>query len=194
MKIKAVYPIALFLSLCLACESQSNYNGMSTSGEWHFQNVPDASGDVSCQLPLPAGWQVVGPAGIGQVYITGPRQVQVSSSLIGTYFFNLSSPSQAQSLQMTGKQIANPVPIQRILQETLAPQIQQQGGQLTAQYPVPAISAKSKSISELMVRAHGMFLEGLDMLATEWTAPNGTKSLIIVSQTKIRSQMGFSMW
>lgn len=197
MKTKAFYTVLLFLMLCLSCESQSNYqnnNAGSSIDQWRFHNLVNASSnEVVAQLPLPAGWQVVGPRGAGQVYITAPGQVSVTSLPYESYFYDV-HPTQVQAIQMQGKQIANPVSLQRIVQEHLAPQIQQQGGRLTNQYPLPELLDLDRRLTELNVRAHGFQFQGEDMLVTEWTAPDGTKSLILLTQFQMRSQMGFSIW
>jgi len=197
MKTKAFYLLVLFLITFFSCESQSNYqdNSMVSSvDQWPFHDLTSASSDeVTTQLPLPAGWQAVGPRGTGQAYITGHGQISVTSLPFESYYYDV-HPTQVQAIQMQGNQIAGPVPLQRIVQEHLAPQIQQQGGRLTNQYPLPELLNSDRRLTELTVRAHGFQFKGQDMLATEWTAPDGTKSLILLTQFQMRSQMGFSIW
>ncbi len=196
MKIQAVYSVTIFfLTLCLSCESQpATYSQTTANNSTTLQPVRSAnSNEVLYQLPLPQGWQIVGTKGSGQPYLTGPQQVQVTSLPAETYMYNCNA-TQAQAAQMQGQQIANPVPLQRILQESLAPQIQQQGGRLITQYPLPQLLAVDQQLTQTVAQANGFILDGMDLLASEWSAADGTKSLILIGQVRFSSRMGFSMW
>jgi len=152
-----------------------------------------ATGQVIHFMPVADGWQVQGPKGSGQPYLTGPQGIRVSSLPAENYYYDC-SPQHAQILQQQGQAVVPPVALSRILQESLAPQIQQMGGRLLRQYAVPQVLATDRSLNELVVQANGFQFQGVDLLATEWESRDGSRSLILLSQLQIRSRKGFAMW
>ncbi len=151
------------------------------------------SGRVLHYLPLPEGWQVQGPKWSGQVFMTGPQGISVSSLPVESYMYDCNA-QQMQAAHMQGQAVAQPVALSHIVEQSLAPHIQQMGGRLLRQYAVPQLLAVDQPINELAVQAHGFGFQGMDMLATEWVGPDGSKSLLLLTQLYLRSRMGFGMW
>jgi len=148
--------------------------------------VRDAkTGRTLSYIPLPKSWQQVTGA-YGNSGYEGPNGIKVSSRPTEVYHFNI-DPYVAQ---MTGKQLANPVPLQTIFRQNIAPAIRQQGGKLIKQYPLQEVAqVNHRMIQSVLNRSR---LQSYQMLASEWEQPNGGKSLILVSHMIVHAQGGSS--
>lgn len=152
-----------------------------------MKSVRDSkTGRTICYQPLPTNWlSVTNEYGI-QGY-NGPDGIQVNSLPSEIYYFNV-DPYIAQS---SGKLVANPIPLQTIFQQNVAPNIQQQGGRLIKQYPLPKISDHTKrNLQSVLQRSR---VQSYELLASEWMQPNGKKILLLISQSIVHSQGG-SNW
>ncbi len=170
-------------SMILLCSLFFSDFSHAQSGNIEMKPMRDPqSGRVISYLPLPASWQVHSSGSI-----QGPNGIQVNSMPTEVYNFNI-DPYIAQ---MAGKQVANPVPLQTIFQQNLTPAIQQQGGRLLKQYPLQQIAQRSLQIMQGAM--NGARIQSYDMIASEWQQPNGSKSLILITQAIMHTQGG-STW
>ena len=166
-------------------QTPNTYQG-GTSGGGNIEMKPmkdPQTGRTVSYLPLPANWRMVNN-GYGAQGFEGPNGIKVNYAPAETYFFNV-DPYLAQ---MSGQQVANPMPLQSIYQERLVPAIQQQGGKLIKQYPLPQIAQRNKQLMQGALSRSN--IQTVDIIASEWLQPNGSKSLILVSQVIMQSQVG----
>lgn len=149
--------------------------------------VRDAkTGRTMSYIPLPKSWQQITDA-YGNNGYDGPNGIQVRTRPTEVYYFNM-DPYVAQ---MTGKQLANPIPLQTIFQQNIAPAIRQQGGTLIQQYPLQEVAqVNQQMIQSALSRSR---LQSYQILASEWEQPSGHKSLILISHMIIHGQ-GSSSW
>jgi len=145
------------------------------------------TGRVTSYVPLPTSWKLVTNPQGGQSF-QGPNGVQVNSLPMEMYYFNI-DPYVAQ---MTGQQVANPVPLQAIMQQNIIPSIQQQGGTLIKQYELREIAQRSQQM--LQRTFNRTQLQAFDVVASEWNQPNGSKSLILVTRMVSHMPGGASTW
>lgn len=145
------------------------------------------TGRINSYVPLPTSWEVVTTPQGTQGY-RGPNGVQVNSLPTEMYYFNI-DPYVAQ---MTGKQVANPVSAQTIMQQNIIPSIQQQGGSLIKQYELPEIAQRSKRLMQGVLNRSQ--LQAYEILASEWNQPDGSKSYIILTHMVIHTPGGGSSW
>ncbi len=145
------------------------------------------TGRITSYLPLPVSWKVVTTPQGSQGY-QGPGGIQVSGRPMEMYYFNI-DPYVAQ---MTGQQVANPVPVQAIMQQNIIPSIQQQGGTLIKQYELREIAQRSQQMLQRTLNRSQ--LQAFDVVASEWNQPNGSKSLILVTRMVAHMPGGASTW
>ncbi len=148
-------------------------------------NRDPRTGRITSYTPLPTSWRIVTAANGAQGY-EGPNGIRVSSMPTEVYYFNV-DPYVAQ---MAGQAVANPIPLQTIFQQNIVPAIQQQGGKLIKQYPLQKIAQRSQQLMQGALNRSR--IESYDILASEWQQPNGSKSLILISQVIMHSQGGSS--
>ncbi len=144
-------------------------------------------------LALPDGWNVVGPRHTGNPYIIGPQGIKVYSNTIENYYYNC-NPMMVQAAQAKGWQIVNPVALETIVEQNLKSRIEAQGGKFIKKYSLTNLENADRYLAQITIQAHGFQPLGVNVLATEWMNPEGNRSLIVLTQTMIRSHTGFSMW
>jgi hypothetical protein len=143
------------------------------------------TGRITSYAPYPANWKVVTGAN-GTQEIQGPNGIIVNSLPTDVYYFNV----DPQVARMAGKKVANPEPIQANFQNRIIPAIQQGGGQLIKQYPLPEIAQRShRLVQGAMNRSR---VQSYDIIASEWEKPNGIKVLVLFTQMIMHSQGGSS--
>ncbi len=144
------------------------------------------TGRVVSYLPLPKDWKMgTMPSGIQG--IEGPSSIRVSSLPTELYYFNVDS----YTAQMAGMQVANPVSLEVIFKENIVPHIQQQGGKLLKRYSLDKTAQRSKELMQSALNRSSV--QQYNMLASEWQQPDGSKSLILITQMIMHSQ-GASTW
>jgi len=208
MKVVPSISALLIISLFFSCENnaqQADYMyssspdvafvNTSVTATQPAQNDPiemkpirdPQTGRVTSYVPLPVSWKVVtNPQGT-QGY-QGPNGIQVNSLPMEMYYFNI-DPYVAE---MTGKQVANPVSAQTIMQQNIIPSIQQQGGTLIKQYDLPKIAQRSRQLVQGALNRSQ--LQSYDVLASEWKQANGSKSFILLTHMVMHTQGGGSCW
>jgi len=145
------------------------------------------SGQVVSYVPYPQSWKAVsGPNGT-QAF-QGPNGISVRQLMPSEmYYFNV----DPYVVQATGQRVANPVPVQQVLQQRVAPTMQQQGAKLTKQYSLPNIARRTQGLMQgALSRSR---IQSFEVLASEWQKPNGKKVLVLISKTVMHSQGG-SFW
>jgi phage pi2 protein 07 len=174
-------------SMILLCSLFFSDFNHAQSGNVEMKPMRDPqTGRVVSYLPLPTTWRMVTTAN-GTAGFEGPNGIKVSSLPTEVYYFNV-DPYVAQ---MSGKTVANPVDLNTIFQQNIAPAIQQQGGRLIKQYPLQQIAQRSQQIMQgALSRAR---IQSYTMIASEWQQSNGHKSLILITQAIMHSQGG-STW
>jgi phage pi2 protein 07 len=195
-----VFPIILFFSLFIACQNnaqngggypssyqQTGYNSYPASGNSNALEMKPMTdprtGRVTSYLPLPASWNMVSN-GAGVQGIEGPNGIRVHFAPTETYYFNI-DPYVAQ---MSGKTVANPIPLETIFQNNLVPMIKQQGGNLLKQYNLPKIAERNHQL--LQQGMNRSRIQSVSVVASEWKQPNGNNSLILMSQVIMQGQAG----
>lgn len=145
------------------------------------------TGRITSYFPLPSDWKLVTTAA-GDEGMDGPDGISVHFTSPESYFFNV-DPYLAQ---MGGKVVANPVPLASIFRDRVAPQIQKQGGQLINQYSLEETARSShKKLQSALSRSR---LQFYGIHASEWKHPDGTQSLILISQGIMHAQAGSNWW
>ena len=144
------------------------------------------TGRVMSYLPLPKSWKVV-PDGTNTPGLEAPNGIKVNSLPPEIYYFNV-DPYVAQ---MAGKAVANPIPVESVFQQHLAPAIQQQGGKLIKQYPLQQIAQRNQQL--LQGALNRMRLQSYTIIASEWQQANGKKSLILLSHM-VGNAQGSGSW
>lgn len=195
--------LIFFCSLFVACQNnaqEAEYLYRAQGGAYQAQAATPVAqhdpiemkpvrdtktGRILSYIPLPQSWQQVTNA-YGNNGYEGPNGIKVSSRPTEMYYFNM-DPYVAQ---MTGKQLANPVPLQTIFQQNIAPAIRQQGGKFIKQYDLPQVAqVNHRMIQSVLNRSQ---VQSYQILASEWEQPNGQKSLILVSHMVVHAQGGSS--
>lgn len=144
------------------------------------------TGRITSYVPLPVNWKLVTQPN-GSMGYQGPNGISVSSMPTETYFFNV-DPYVAQ---MSGKKVANPIPLQTIFQQNVAPAIQQQGGKMIKQYALNEIAQRNRQMFQSALGRSN--IQSCQVIASEWQQPNGHKSLILMSQVVMQSY-GAGTW
>ena len=145
------------------------------------------TGRINSYVPLPASWETVTTPRGTQGY-QGPNGIRVHSLPTEMYYFNI-DPYVAQT---TGKQVANPVSAQTIMQQNIIPSIQQQGGALIRQYPLPEVAQRSHKLMQGVLNRSQ--LQSYDVLVSAWKQPDGSRSLVLLTHMVMHMQGGGSSW
>ncbi len=188
--------MGLFLSLFISgnnnAQQGSNYNYQSkgsngyqsggNNGQIEMKPMRDPkTGRIVSYLPLPVSWRQTNSG------FQGPNGIMVNSMPSEVYYFNV----DPYTAQMAGMQVANPVPMNTIFQQRIVPAIQQQGGKLIKTYPLQQIAQRSQQLMQSALNRSRV--QSFNVLASEWLQPNGSKSLILMTQVIMHSQ-GASCW
>lgn len=203
MKVQKSIMLILFLSIFIHCKNSAQYT--DTPQYTQFSNTQGYSatpnndrlemkpirdlktGRVTSYLPLPADWRI-SSNGQGMQGFEGPNGITVSYMPAESYYYNV-DPYVAR---MTGKAVANPINIEVIFRDNIVPNLQQQGGKLLKQYPLPEISQRSQQL--LQQSTNRSRILSYSVIASEWQQSNGYQSLILLSQGITQSQGGNSWW
>lgn len=164
----------------------SNNEVSSNNSPIEMKPITDPkTGRITSYAPYPANWKVVTGAN-GAQEIQGPNGIIVNSLPTEVYYFNV-DPNVARA---AGKKVANPEPIQTNFQNRIIPAIQQGGGQLIKQYPLPEIAQRSHQLVQGALNRSRV--QSYDIIASEWEKPNGIKVLVLFTQMIMHSQGGSS--
>ncbi len=144
-------------------------------------------------IALPVDWVVSAMPHTGTEYIKGPNGISVFSTPFENYYFDC-SPLMIQTARINGWTVTQPVPLEDIVEQTLMPRIESQGGKLLKTYSLPELESRDRALCQLVKQSNGFQDLGLNMLATEWINSDGQRSLILLTQSITRSNKGFSMW
>jgi hypothetical protein len=194
IKIISFLICALTLNSFDTMHAQSYNNSQQGSSSKGYQPLYSSDGRLVAQIPLPAGWQVAGPVGSDQVFMTGPGGVKVSGSSSRQFFYS-NDPSMMQLFQSQNKQVSPFIPLQQILDTHIKPQIQSQGGKLLKNYHHPELERRQTHVFQNIMSVYGVQHAQAFIMVTEWASPDGkSKSLIMLIQRFVQSNAVNSHW
>ncbi len=121
--------------------------------------VNPKTGDLMAYIPLPANWS------ISNAGITGPNGI-----IIKEYGAKMFDNAQRR-----------PLSAQQILNQDLAPSIQQAGGKIVNTFPIPAIMKYDQNYSSKLYSS-GDMQKTFDALGVDIVDPNGKPNFIIIRQ------------
>lgn len=203
MKVQKLVMLILFLSLFIQCENSAQYTdtpqyaqlsnaqeyaAASNSAPIEMKPIRDPkTGRITSYLPLPADWRTT-TSNYGMQGFEGPNGIKVNFLPAESYYFNI-DPYVAQ---MSGKTVANPVDLETIFRERLAPSIQQQGGKFIEQYTLPEVSQRSHQLLQRSLNRSR--IQSYSVLASDWQQANGYRSMVLMTQGIAHAQAGSNWW
>ena len=150
-----------------------------------------ATGLVAFNIPLPADWQFARRGTPQDPTIVGPDGIKVYQRNGGNFSFP-TDPQTQQLYRASGVSMRAPVAAEQIVQQDIAPVLQRTGLRFVRQYRLPQLAAVNEQYDSWLYKVAPSRMS-FDVLATEWSAADGTRVLVILNQS-VSSGNGMINW
>lgn len=145
--------------------------------------IDQKNGLVQARYPIPKSWRVNGTN--NPVYIQGPNNLQVYKATTESLVWS-NDPMMQQTLQMSGKQLGQPMTNQQLLNQIVKPNAETQGYRFVRSFELPEVSGFWQRFFNAMPNTGSR--RTVEALGTEWNTDKGTKSLIVMVRQQIQNQ------
>lgn len=160
---------------------EKSMNGVEAT-KYH-EYVDPNNGLVQTRYPIPKSWKVNSTQ--NPIYIEGPNNLKIYKTEVNNYVWS-NDPMMQQTMQMSGKILAQPLNNQQILNQYVRPNAESQGYNYLKSYKLPELSGLMERLIVAMPNTGTQRL--VEALGTEWKTPQGKKSLIVLLRYQIVQQ------
>ncbi|HQX99184.1 MAG: hypothetical protein IPH05_08130 [Flavobacteriales bacterium] len=158
----------------------TNMQQPTGSGKVVMHPIMDSkTGMLASQMPLPDTWRITNSKNPEDPAIVGPSGIKIFYRKGGSHFYSNDRMMQ-ESYRMAGQPMRPPVPIEQLLQQEIAPNLQRQGMQFVRNYQLPEVARRSQQYGSKMYKATASN-DSFNAMGSEWNDKEGKPVMMIVN-------------
>ena len=158
-----------------------NNNPNNSEGNWQklvMKQFKDNNGQLLCEMPFPASWNVGGNSRQGEPNITGPNGVKVADYPLQSFTYPVDQYTQ-QLYYQSGQKVRSFPGVEQLIEQDLKPTCAQQGLQFVRYQEYPEVAKVDQWYSDQLFKA--MPTQTITKaIGSEWKMSDGTPVFVLM--------------